>query len=199
MAPLRVPPNPFDRWARSESGLHLPSRLVPRAAKRMHHIEQFGQAQCCCDSPFTECTYCGTHDGTASVAVNIVGSVTNGLGTTLVLDGSYELTDKTGGAGIDCTWKDSFDIGGGAYANIAITFACVGFTGSLWVSGSTGFPPLYFLSRWDYENSESWSGSSSDDCVTRFFGDYGSPYPLNFTTYYDTAPWVSTRTSISVE
>lgn len=49
MAPLRLPPNPFDRWARSESGLHLPSWMVPRASRRTHHVEKNGCSKCCCD------------------------------------------------------------------------------------------------------------------------------------------------------
>lgn len=51
MSPIRPPLNPFDRWARSESGLHLPSRFVPGVAKRMHHVEKNGTAQCCCEQP----------------------------------------------------------------------------------------------------------------------------------------------------
>lgn len=44
----RVYRNRFDRWWRSESGLHLPPWMVPRHAKRLHHIEKNGTCQSCC-------------------------------------------------------------------------------------------------------------------------------------------------------
>lgn len=201
MSPRPRGPNPFDRWARSESGLHLPSRFVPGAAKRLHHIEKFGQCQCCCGgTPFEDCTFCGTHDGTDTITVNLVASITNGTNT-WVLDGTYELTTKTLLEVPSCSWSDTFDIGAGAEITINVVFACVGFAASTWFGG-IGLTPEAYISRGSWlKGNPGWSGDSSGDCVTRLLSDYGSPYSITFTGSHEPygPPWVATWTSLTAE
>lgn len=75
MSPLRRPLNPFDRWERSESGLHLPSRFVPGSAKRLHHIEKFGTCQSCCDQWGETCQVFIDDDVPSAVDVTFAGFV----------------------------------------------------------------------------------------------------------------------------
>ena len=105
MAPLRVPPNPFDRWARSESGLHLPSRFVPGAAKRMHHIEKFGQCQCCCEAvTCCGCTSLPSRDDVTFTFSGLTGdSYTYFAGRSPIENGvAYTILGVVGDCGLGC-------------------------------------------------------------------------------------------------
>ena len=124
MAPLRVPPNPFDRWARSESGLHLPSRLVPRAVRRLHHIEKFGQCQSCCGGSLVSCDGC---QWPTDILVTLSGfsgdSFLCDLDDCTAFNNTWTLNGPPGGgysspgslngywAGYPCAWILFFDCG----------------------------------------------------------------------------------------
>ena len=193
MAPLRLPPNPFDRWARSESGLHLPSRFVSGAAKRMHHIEKFGQCQCCCGGDDDSCSYCTLPTSAADDIYLTVDIDVTSLGCNYVqAEEVIVLTSTvlTGGVygwsggfeDITCPgsvkWKFVFDLG---YNCVSGVFSwLLSATAIRYTWGSFGWENPYQAEGTLFQSDVLYSTTETGDCLQRTLTEEGDPFSLDY-------------------
>lgn len=167
--------NAYDRWARSESGLHLPSRFVPQAARRMHHIQKNGTAKECCACTISECW-----------GVAVSGFSDDSCANCDILNSTWYLRRVTGTTTWTCTIPDAcsecgdktislvFDSGAGTIT--------VEFNGVIWTKSTTITTDSYCQSHTlSYvSNSGDCAYDESSITIVPGYNQYGAcPCPLN--------------------
>lgn len=192
MSPKRIQSD--DLWDRKPGGLIVPRPTLPTR----RFIGKLGMAKdCCLSSAWPVCIFCNHHDDTISLFLDLVATVKYSS-YTWTLDGTYELTTKTAGSYHEMGWSDSFtalEDGGGPSRELWISmgFTCGADPNPDPPIGSVGFFGAVYLkdfgvtkARGDYQTypHPTYSTPGYDDCVTRYFNDYGTPVVLTQTTYY---------------
>lgn len=206
MSPKRKRP-PDGLWDRTPGGLIVPRPTLPTR----RFIQKMGSGHdCCLSSVWPSCTFCNHHDDTVSLFLDVVATVTYST-YTWTLDGTYELTTKTAGSYHEMGWSDSFtalEDGAGPSRDllIIVSFTC-GADPTPPPLGTSGFFVAVYLkdsgvtkARGDYQTFPfpSYTTPGYDDCVTRYFNDYGTPVALTHTTYYAATGYVGTWGAASI-